>query len=134
MKYLRAEQVLFIHARIIAETGGEHGVIDLGLLESAVGRPQGIFDGKDLYPGLFSKAAALLQSLVGNHPFLDGNNRTAIASVGLYLSVNCYELTASNRELESFVLRCAQGSETLQEITRWLRDNSEVKEKCDREA
>ena len=127
MKYLRVEQVLFIHARIIAETGGEHGVIDLGLLESAVGRPQGIFDGIELYPDLFSKAAALLQSLVGNHAFLDGNKRTAIASVGLYLSANGYELTASNRELESFVLRCAQGSETLQEIARWLRDNSEVK-------
>ncbi len=127
MKYLRAEQVLFIHARIIAETGGEHWVIDLGLLKSAVGRPQGIFDGIELYPDLFFKAAALLQSLVGNHAFLDGNKRTAITSVGLYLSSNGYELTASNRELESFVLRCAQGSETLQEITRWLRDNSEVK-------
>ena len=60
MKYLTAEQILFIHARVVAETGGSHGVHDLGLLESAVARPQATFEGKDLYPDLFHKAAALL--------------------------------------------------------------------------
>jgi death-on-curing protein len=50
MRYLTPEQVLFIHARLIAEMGGEHGVRDLGLLQSAVARPQAIFDGKELYP------------------------------------------------------------------------------------
>lgn len=62
MNYLTPEQLLFIHARLIAETGGEHGVLDLGLLQSAVARPHASFDGQDLYPELFQKAAALLEA------------------------------------------------------------------------
>ena len=59
MRYLTPEQVLFIHARLIAETGGEHGIRDLGLLQSAVGRPQAVFEGQDMYPNLHNKAAAI---------------------------------------------------------------------------
>jgi death-on-curing protein len=87
MNYLTAEQVLFIHARLIAETGSEHGVLDLGLLQSAVARPQATFDKQDLYPDLFSKTAALLESLIGNHAFVDGNKRTAITAAGLFLRI-----------------------------------------------
>ena len=120
MIYLTAEQVLFIHARLIAETGGLHGVLDLGLLQSAVSRPQATFDGEELYSGLFSKAAALLESLVGNHAFVDGNKRTAITSVGLFLVVNGFRLTASNQELEVFTRQCAQGLNSLEFIAQWL--------------
>jgi hypothetical protein len=59
VRYLTPEQGLFIHARLIPETGGEHGMRDLGLLQSAVARPQAIFDGKELYPDVYSKASAL---------------------------------------------------------------------------
>jgi death on curing protein len=55
--YLTAEQVLFVHYRLIVETGGEHGVRDLGLLESAVARPRATFDQEELYPDIFEKAA-----------------------------------------------------------------------------
>ena len=88
MKYLTAEQVLFIHARLIAETGGSHGVRDLSGLESAVERPQATFDGKELYPDLFMKTAALLDSLVNNHPFVDGNKRIAAALFLWFLQKN----------------------------------------------
>ena len=125
MNYLNAEQVLFIHARLIAETGGAHGVRELGLLLSAVARPQVTFDGQDLYPDLFSKAAALLESLVGNHAFLDGNKRTAITSAGLFLRINGYRLTASNQEFETFTLQCAQSLVSLDQITQWFKNNSE---------
>ncbi len=77
MKYLSAEQVLFIHSRLIDETGGSHGIRDTGLLQAAVERPKATFGGKDLYPDIFYKAAALLESLIKNHPFIDGNKRTA---------------------------------------------------------
>lgn len=60
--YLTTQEILFIHARLIETIGGEHGVRDLGLLESAVARPQATFDGESLYPDLFQKAAALMQS------------------------------------------------------------------------
>jgi len=67
MDYLSAEQILFIHARLIEETGGSHGVRDLSMLLSAVGRPQASYDNQDLYRDLFSQAAALMESLVRNH-------------------------------------------------------------------
>jgi death-on-curing protein len=125
MKYLTAEQVLFIHARLIAETGGEHGVLNLGLLQSAVARPQATFDGRDLYPELFSKAAALLESLIGNHAFVDGNKRTAITAVGLFLRLNGYRLTGSNQELESFTLQCARHLVSLDQMILWFVSQSE---------
>lgn len=125
MKYLTAEQVLFIHARLIAETGGAHGVLNLGLLQSAVARPQASFDGQDLYPDLFSKAAALLESVIGNHAFVDGNKRTAITSAGLFLRINGYRLTANNQELEEFTLQCAQHLVSLDQIILWFESQSE---------
>lgn len=102
MKYLTPEQVLFIHARLVTETGGAHGVRDLGLLLSALARPQATFDGQDLYPDLFHKAGALMESLLQNHPFVDGNKRTAITAVAMFLRLNGYRLIASNAELEQF--------------------------------
>lgn len=120
MKYLTAEQVLFIHARLIDETGGSHGVRDLGMLESAVARPQATFDGKELHRGLFRKAAALMQALIQNHPFIDGNKRTGSVAAGLFLQLNGYILQAKNRELESFTLKVTISKISLAEIANWL--------------
>lgn len=121
MRYLTPEQVLFIHARLIAETGGEHGIHDLGLLQSAVSRPQAIFDGNELYPEIHHKAAALLESLVNKHPFVDGNKRTGITAAAMFLRINGYSLTASNEEVESFVLSVASGEQTIDSIMAWLK-------------
>jgi death-on-curing protein len=120
MKTLSPEQVLFIHARLVAETGGIHGIRDLGLLESAVARPQATFNGLELYPNLFLKAAALLDSLINNHPFADGNQRTGITSAALLLKINRYHLTATNAELESFTLQVATYHLPLPEIAAWF--------------
>jgi death-on-curing protein len=122
--HLTPAQVLFLHARIIEETGGSHGVRDLGLLESAVARPRASFGGEDLYPDLPTKAAALMQSLAGNHPFVDGNKRTAIAAAGIFLSRNGRRLTASNEELECFTLEVAQSRHSLEAIAVWLAAHS----------
>jgi death-on-curing protein len=108
VNYLTAEQVLFIHARLIAETGGEHGILDLGLLQSAVARRRGTFNKQDLYPDLLSKIPTLLESLIGNHASVNGNKRTAITAAGLFLHINGYRLIASNRQLVIFTLQCAQ--------------------------
>jgi death-on-curing protein len=125
LKYLTAEQMLFIHARLITETGGEHGVLDLGLLQSAVARPQATFDGQDLYPDLFLKTAALLESLIGNHAFVDGNKRTAITAAGLFLRLIGYHLTANNQQLAAFTLLCAQHLISLDQMAIWFKDQSE---------
>lgn len=126
MKYLTAEQILFLHARLVAETGGIHGVRDLSLLLSAAGRPQASFDDQDLYPDLFTKAAALLDSLINNHPFVDGNKRTGIAAALLFLQANGYRLHVSNTELERFTLAIAQSQRTIEGISKWLRTNAQL--------
>ena len=125
MNYLTAEQILFLHARLIEETGGEHGIRDLNLLLSALGRPQASFDGNDLYPDIFTKAGALMDSLIRNHPFLDGNKRTGIASAGLFLVLNGFHLTMTNFEMESFTLSVAQSQQTIEETANWLKNHSQ---------
>lgn len=123
--YLSAAQVLFIHSRLIAETGGLAGVRDLGLLAAAVARPQATFDGADLYPDRFSKAAALMDSLIRNHPFADGNKRVGITAAGLFLLLNGRRLTASNATLEQFTLRVSQSQLSFQQIADWFQEQSE---------
>lgn len=121
MRYLTAEQVLFLHARLVAETGGSHGVRDLSLLLSAIGRPQASFDDQDLYPDLFTKAGVLMGSLIRNHPFVDGNKRTGIAAAALFLRINGYRLDAGNVELEKFTLEAARSQHTADELAAWLQ-------------
>jgi death-on-curing family protein len=88
VEYLTLEEVLLLHARLIQRTGGSGGVRDLGLLDSALARPQATFGGQDLYPGLWHKAAALMHSLVKNHPFVDGNKRIGAALFLWFLEKN----------------------------------------------
>ena len=123
MTYLTIEQVLFLHARLIEETGGRHGVRELNLLASAVARPKATFGG-ELYPDLFVKAAALIDSLIRNHPFVDGNKRTGIASGALFLVQNGRRLTAINSELELFTRQIAESKSDISEIAAWLETHS----------
>jgi death-on-curing protein len=125
MKFITPQQVLFINNRVVTETGGEHGLRDAGLLESAVSRPRATFDGKELYPGLFEKTAALLDSLVNNHPFVDGNKRTGITSAALFLRMNGWILTCSQGDLETFTLSVALDHPTVSELADWLKQYSQ---------
>lgn len=124
MNYLFPQQVLFINARLIAETGGKTGLRDVALLESAVERPRATFDGDELYPGLFEKAAALLDSLVNNHPFVDGNKRTGITSTAMFLRINGFRLSCSQSELEIFTLEVATSHPPIAELATWLKAHS----------
>jgi death-on-curing protein len=128
--YLTPAQALFIHARIIAETGGRtpsgRGIRDLGLLAAAVARPQATFEGRDLYPDLFSKAAALMDSIIRNHPFVDGNKRTGIAAAGMFLALNGRRLVAGNDEVERFALAVASSGIGLDDMAAWFEQHSEL--------
>lgn len=128
MKYLTAEQVLFIHSRLIDETGGSHGVRDIGLLESAVARPGATFEGNELYSDVFHKAALLMESLIKNHPFIDGNKRTAIASAGIFLERNGYSIKTTQEKLEGFTRQMAGGRVTVSDATKWFKKHSEKHE------
>lgn len=122
--FLTTTQVLFIHDRAVKRFGGSHGVRDLGLVESAVARPQATFGGKYLYHSMFDKAAALLQSLLKNHPFVDGNKRTALASSALFLWKNGYKLTNVHKEEVEFAVRVDNGNLTVDQISKWLKEHS----------
>ena len=121
MNYLTPEQVLFIHSRLVTETGESHGLRDLALLESADARPRATFDSKEFYPDLFTKAAALMDLLINNHPFLDGNKRTGITATGLFFRINGWKLTASSKELVACTMRVAVEGLEIDELANWLR-------------
>ncbi|NKQ34643.1 MAG: type II toxin-antitoxin system death-on-curing family toxin [Chloroflexi bacterium] len=122
--FLTPQQILFIHARLIETTGGSHGLRDLGLLESATARPHATFDGTELYPDIFYKAAALMESLAQNHPFVDGNKRTAITATALFLQQNGRHLQTTNEELERFTLLVVNERPSLDEIANWFQNNT----------
>ena len=98
---------------------------DLGLLESALHRPQTIVFGVESYKGVFDKAGALLQSLVKNHALFDGNKRLALSGTILFLGMNGYELVSDESETFEFMLGCARGDFELEQITSWLGEHSE---------
>jgi len=122
--FLTIHQALFIHDRAVKRFGGSHGVRDIGLVESAVARPQATFGGKYLYKSIFDKAAALLQSLLKNHPFVDGNKRTALSSAALFLRKNRYKLTNAHKEEVEFAIRVDNGNLTVEQISKWLKEHS----------
>jgi death-on-curing protein len=124
IEYLTLNEVLLLHARLIQATGGSRGLRDLGLLESAVARPQATFAGADLYPDLWAKAAALMHSLVLNHPFVDGNKRVALTAAGVFLDLNGYRMNASNQEAVAFTLQVIAGDLDLEAMAAWLKTNS----------
>ncbi len=123
MRYLSAEQVLFIHARLIDETGGSHGLRDAGLLQSAVARPRATFGEHDLYAEIFHKAAALLESLMRNHPFIDGNKRTAISSAAIFLRMNGLHLNVSQADIVRFSVDFATRKASYDDAVAWFKQH-----------
>src|SRR5258708_38215492 len=103
--YLTLEQVVVIHEDQIERYGGTPGLRELSFFESAVFRPQSTFSGKDLYETHFEKAAALMHSLIKNHPFIDGNKRTGTVAAFIYLKLNNIKIVIQNTKLVNTVLR-----------------------------
>jgi death on curing protein len=124
IKFLKVSQVLFIHDQMVKRFGGSFGVRDLGLVESAVARPQAGFGGEYLYKNIFDMAAALLQSLLKNHPFIDGNKRTALTSTGVFLKLNGYRLKNNHKEEVEFAVHVDNQNLTLEQISKWLKEHS----------
>ncbi len=119
-RYLSLREILTLHERIAASSGGGIGVRDLGLLESAIAQPRQSFDGADLYPSVLDKAVALGFSLISNHPFVDGNKRVGHAALEVFLLLNGYELEASVDEQERIILAVAAGEMSRDEFSAWV--------------
>ena len=122
--YLSLAQVVALHHELLAVFGGLAGIRDRGRLEASIARPAMTFGGEDLYPDLPAKAAALLHSLVLNHPFVDGNKRIGAAAAELTLELNGLALVASDHELEHITLATAQGEMSAEALAIWLRQRS----------
>ena len=100
------------------------GVRDENLLASAVNTPFQTFMGNDLYPSLYDKAAQLCYGIANNHPFTDGNKRTALHSMYVYLIINGSDITATQQDVENMIIDVAAGNMTNTELAQWLRENT----------
>ena len=123
MRYLALSEVVELHRRLLEQTGGAAGIRDLGALESALAQPKMAVAGRDLYPTLVEKAAALCLSLVGNHPFVDGNKRVGHAAMETFLVLNGAEIDANLDEQERVMLDLAAGRIDRGQLSDWLRQH-----------
>jgi death-on-curing protein len=122
--YVTLDEVIAIHDSMIEEYGGSHGIRDIGLVQSAISRPQASFAGEDLYPSIFDKAAALFHSLMFNHAFVDGNKRTTISVTARFLAINDYALEADDKEFVQFPLHVENQHLDIETIGKWLQNHS----------
>ena len=126
---IRLNDVLNIHDILIDKFGGTKGVRDQGALESAINRPYATFGELDLYPSQIEKAAAIFESILINHPFLDGNKRTAYVLMKLILLEDGLAIYADQDEKYQIVISASKGDIRFAEIVKWLQNR--IKKKYD---
>jgi death on curing protein len=119
--WVREDVVLALHLRQLAEHGGGEGIRDEGLLRSALARPQNLLAYGDPPPDLASLAAAYAHGIARNHPFVDGNKRTALVVARLFLLLNGVNLVATQEEKYLTFLKLAAGELSEEELTNWVR-------------
>ena len=120
--WVELDIVLAIHDEQLAEHGGQPGVRDPGLLESALGRPRNQFAYGE--PSITRLAASYAFGISRNHPFLDGNKRTSLVVAELFLELNGYELIASDVQCVTTFLQLAAGELTEDQLAEWITANS----------
>ncbi len=113
---------------LIDKFGGSKGVRDMNLLDSALSRPFQTFDKKDLYPKPLEKAAALMESVLINHPFIDGNKRIGYVLLRLLMMNYGLDISAGEDEKYNFVISIAKGDYKFDKIVEWLKDKQIIRE------
>ncbi len=113
-----------LHQTIIDKFGGSLGIRDRSALESALARPFQTFDNKELYVSVLEKAASLVESILVNHPFIDGNKRTGYALLRLFLIENDLDFSVSQDNKYEFIIDIASGSLKFEGIVEWLMKNT----------
>jgi death-on-curing protein len=119
--WVREDVVLAVHLRQLAEHGGGEGIRDEGLLQSALARPQNLLAYGDPSPDLASLAAAYAYGIARNHPFVDGNKRTALIVSRLFLLLNGMDLVATQKEKYSTFLALAASELSEEKLANWVR-------------
>ena len=120
------EEVLQIHEEVLKLHGGSSELREPGAPESAIARPYQTFGGEDLYPAYFKKGAAFSESIIMNHPFIDGNKRTGYVLMETMLRLHGYKISAPDEELYQFVIDISTGTKRFEEIVEWLKINSKT--------
>jgi death-on-curing protein len=116
-EYIATADALFFHRQLIEQYGGAAGVRDVGALESALHRPQ-----TGYYDSIVHEAAALLESLIQNHPFVDGNKRVAFAVTDVFLRINGYRITANSDSIHAFMMQLfEQRTFDMEHVVPWLQ-------------
>jgi death-on-curing protein len=123
---ITVKQSLEIHEILIEKYGGSTGVRDLDGLESALARPFQTFGGEDLYPDFFAKAAAVAESIIINHPFIDGNKRTGYVLMESILRYGSIKIIADDESLYNFMISISTGEKRFDDIVAWLKKNTQV--------
>lgn len=113
-------EVIRIQNILIDEFGGSKGIRDIKLLDSAINRPFQTFDKKDLYPSPVEKSAAIFESIIINHPFIDGNKRIAYVLMRLLLLQYNLDINANQDEKYDFVIKAAKGELNYESIKNWI--------------
>ena len=124
---IRVNHSLEIHEILIKQFGGSTGLRDLGSLKSALATPLQTFGGRDLYPDFFTKPAAIGESIIINHPFIDGNKRTGYVQMETILRFGSIKISAQNNDLYEFFISISTGEKTFDEIDEWLKKNTKEK-------
>jgi death on curing protein len=120
-RFLFISQVLDIHQDEINSFGGTSGVRDEGLLDSALAQPQATFGGELLHPTIHEQAAAYLYHWAMNHPFIDGNKRTAFAIMDTFITLNGYSLNLSQEQAYNLVIQVVQKEISKEELSAFLK-------------
>ena len=121
---INIELVKYFHSILIDEFGGSNGIRDLNALKAAIQRPYSTFEGKDLYPSIYDKAAALVESLVKNHAFIDGNKRIGYVMLRFFLMESGYDLSASQTDKYNFIIEISKGNLEFEGIKEWIVRNA----------
>jgi len=122
--FLTLPDILVLHENQISLYGGEHGVRDQGLLESALAQPQAAFGGQFLHEDIYAMAAAYLFHIVQNHPFVDGNKRTGAVAALAFLDLNNIEIDAPPGSLYDITVAVASGQAGKKEIAAFFKQNA----------
>lgn len=117
--WLEKTEILAVHSELIVEHGGSDGVRDMGLLESAIARPQNLYSYGSI--DVVDLAASLGYGIIRNHPFIDGNKRTGLVAMLLFLDYQGYDTNITDEEAVMFTLDLAAGKKTEAELSAWLR-------------
>ncbi len=128
MRLIGVPDLVWLNVAVVRQTGGSSGVRDTGSLDAAAARPYGGYGGKELFPTPFDKAAALMESVIQRHPFVDGNKRTGLLAGAALLYVAGYDFAAPKAEMVEIPVALAERGIGTEQLSRWFEAHAESRE------